>query len=159
MFDDWKQIECPREFSPEFYENHEEHVNNSRTLRDVQILSLPDMFLRWDRGGPRPWPEDCCRIGYIRIPCDFIRITMKIIGKRWELQKVISFWCVPSCFTCSSNVFFYYGFHCRFQLPRFPRSWLESSWTVAVWLHLLRCSWDLPGELRILKENKNIIIL
>ena len=94
MFDDWKQIECPREFSPEFYENHEEHVNNSRTLRDVQILSLPDMFLRWDRGGPRPWPEDCCRIGLSRIedsdsiiPCVFIGIMWRSLETDENFRK------------------------------------------------------------------------
>ena len=71
----------------------------SMAFHDVQILSLPDMFLQWDRCGPRPWPEDCCRIGLSRIPFDSIGIMWRSLEKGENFRKSHLF-----------NDVFYYGF-------------------------------------------------
>ena len=146
MFYGWNQMEWPREFSA----YHEENVNSLRTFsmafHDAQILSLPNMFLQWDRGGPRPWPEDCCRIGLSRIedsdsiiPCVFIGIMWRSLETDENFRK--------SHLHSMMFLFFIIIF------PGLPRSWLESGWTAAVWLHRLRFSWnseDSLGEFRIL---------
>ena len=71
--------------------------------------------------------------------------NVKIIGQRLEFQKVIPLlpfqWCIMMFLimvSCNSHWF-----------PGFPRSWLESGWTAAIWLHLLRSSWDSLRKCRI----------
>ena len=117
----------------------------------VQILSLPDMFLRWDRGGPRPWPEDCCRIGLSRIedsdsiiPCVFIGIMWRSLETDENFRK--------SHLHSMMFLFFIIIF------PGLPRSWLESGGTAAVWLYLWRFSWNINEiTVEIHKENLGLL--
>ena len=71
--------------------------------------------------------------------------NVKIIGQRLESQKVIPLlpfqWCIMMFLIMVS-----FNSH---WFPGFPRSWLESGCTAAIWLHLLRSSWDSLRKCRI----------
>ena len=63
IWNDWNQMESLGNSLKIMKNARKQFRTLSMAFHDAQILSLPNMFLQWDRGGPRHWPEDCCRIG------------------------------------------------------------------------------------------------
>ena len=151
MFDDWNQIECPLNFSV------------------ILWKSWTSWRTRVNSSEPFQWPFMTCK--YCHFPTCFCSETdavrglgrktvvgsdnmdtmwfhwnnVKIIGQRLEFQKVIPL--LPFQL-CIMMFLIMVSFNSHW-FPGFPRSWLESGWTAAIWLHLLRSSWDSLRKCRI----------
>ena len=93
-----------------------------------------------------------CRIGLSRMPCDFIGIMWRSLDKGYNSRKQYSLVLLPvplSIFQWCIMMFFIMVSFNSHWFPGFPRSWLESGCTAAIWLHLLRSSWDSLRKCRI----------